>query len=409
VHRRLRLLAAALTVAAALLAACGGDDAGGASASSTSPPASVTAAPATLATTTRPATTPPTTTAPTAAAPTTIAAAPATSAVAPSPTDAPPAAGNPFTGDEVEVASELFANPFVMRRAAESGGFVAYDGAADAGGFTMRCTVVVRPGDAGWWEACREPDVSAAYVVIDGIDPWIVDVGPELGEVTLTPQPFDWAITSSGCREPVVSIATAAELAPAMTSGLWCVGTEALLTHSAVFLQPGPVDGGFVLLSNGDEGWNWLDRGTSLDCAAIDDGIDRCALFDVDGELFGGHPVPPAEAAAAQVDAIGVADEADAIRAIAGDATDVDTVVDRIVAALSPADAEVAPTVTQLVDAGWSEQALVVEVPAMDDSILATVHHVWITPPVDGRGVNVAGAYTWQRCARGVAGPDLCL
>jgi hypothetical protein len=29
--------------------------------------------------------------------------------------------------------------------------------------------------------------------------------------------------------------------------------------------------------------------------------------------------------------------------------------------------------------AGWGLDALVVEVPAIDDSIRATVHHVWLT------------------------------
>lgn len=394
---------AAIAVGFTLTAsACGsGDVAAPATTTEASAPSApaTTAPPATTAGTTAPATTSPTTS-PTTAPPTT---APATTA--------PPATGNPFVGDEVAVTSQFFSAPFVMRRAGTADDLIAYDGISDDGSFAYRCVAVFRAGEGSWREWCNEPGFAGSFVVVDGIDPWLVDVGTEIGDVTLTRQPFDWAVASSGCDQPIVSIATAAALGPATVAGILCVDTEALLTYSSVFLQPGPADGGLALLSNGAEGWNLVNSGTSLDCDGYADGIDRCAIFGVDGELFGSLPMPSAGLAATQVLAIRVTDATATLAAVVSGAgaTDVDAIVDAITASLDPDEPEATPVVTLRRGTGWGLDALVVEVPALDDSIRATVYHVWLDPGTDGEPARIVRAFTWLQCGRGIAGPDVCV
>lgn len=400
-------IAALAATVALTAAACGSSDDVATPATTAEAPATsapITTTDPTTGSTTTPATTSPTT-APTTAPPTS--AATTTAPV----TTAPPADGNPFVGDEVAVTSQFFTAPFVMRPAATTDDLVAYDGVSDDGSFAFRCVAVFRAGERSWREWCNEPGFAGSFVIVDGIDPWLVDVGAEIGDVTLTRQPFDWAIASSGCDQPIVSIATAAALGPSTVAGILCVDTEALLTYSAVFLQPGPADGGLALLSNGAEGWNLVNSGTSLDCDGYADGIDRCTIFGVDGELFGSLPMPSAGLAAAQALAIQVTDSTAAVTGLAANAgaTDVDAIVDAITVSLTPDEPEATPVVTLRRATGWGLDALLVEVPALDDSIRATVHHVWLDPGGDGQPAEIVRAFTWGQCARGLAGPDVCI
>ncbi len=400
---RTRQLAAVFVGVALAAAACGsGDDVAAPTTGGDTTLNPATTAPATTPTTPAPSS-PPT------SRPTSPPTVPPTSPQTVPPTSAPPAAGNPFVGDEVEVASEFFTAPFVMRRAGGTDDLVAFDGVSDDGSFAYRCVAVFRSGDASWREWCTEPGVAGSFVIVDGIDPWLVEVGAEPGDVTLTRQPFDWAVASSGCDQPIVSIATAAALGPASVAGLWCAGTEALLTYSSVFLQPGPADGGLALLSNGAEGWNLVNAGTSLDCGGYPDGIDRCALFGAEGELFGAVPMPSAAFSATHVDAVQVEDVTEALAPAASGAADVDAIVAAITTALTPEEPEATPVVTLRRSAGWGLDALLVEVPALDDSVRADVYHVWIDPGRDGQPARVVRAFQWSQCARGLGGPGLCL
>lgn len=394
--RRIALVACACGVAVA----CGDSDVTtDTTVPATAPPQS-TATPtvATLPATPAPtSTTPPPTSATTTVAPT----APVTSTAAP--------ADNPFTADSVEVSSPYFEQPFAMVRSAAAGDLVVYDGGSAQGALAVRCVVVARTGATTWSEWCAEQQQAGSFIVIDGIDPWQVDVGAELGDVTLTQQPFDWELPAAGCTEPVVSIAAAAELGPSTVGGLRCAGSEALLTYSATWLQTGRPDGGLGLLSFGAEGWNLLDTGTYLDCATVDDGIDRCALFGVDDELRSGPPIPPASVLPSQIDAVGVRDETVAVAAMAAGAADVGGIVDAIVAALTPSESEARPTVTVADDAGWGYAVLAMEIPLLDDSTASSNYVVWIRPGSDGGAAEVTHAFAWYRCARGVADGDLCV
>lgn len=386
-------------VCLAAIAAAGCGDGGG-SATTTAPATTSTTAPASIA----PPTTSPPTTAPATSAPTTAAPVP----TAPATTTAP-VAGFPFTGDTVEVVSTSFTQPFVMQAVASAEGVRAFDGTSTDGAYTARCVAIVRDGIDSWNEWCGEAGTTATFVVLDGIDPWLVEVQPEPGAVTMTRQPSDWALVSNGCSEPIVSIVAAADLGPSAAAGVWCAGTEALVDVASVLLQPGPADGGRALLSNGAEGWNLVDTGTSLDCAAAD-GTDRCALFGSTGELPGGLPIPRPALLGPQEDVVGLRDVTDDVRAMAGPATDVGDITDAIVASLTPDDAEVPPTITFTPDpSGRGVDALAVEVPLLDDSTRASVHVVWISQAAGAQPAAVVRAFEWTLCSRGVADATTCI
>jgi hypothetical protein len=304
-------------------------------------------------------------------------------------------------------------NPFLLERVGEGDDLVVYDGEAADGDFKLRCVAVGRDGESAWSEWCGLPEDTTTFVVVDGIDPWVAVVGPEHGDVTLAKQPSSWVITSSGCTDPLVTLIEAAAIAPAVATAVVCVADEAFLTFGAVFMQPGPIDGGGTLLARGDEGWNIENSGTSVPCEGSTDGVDRCTTFGVESEIYEAtSPIPSPDQLAPAEQFVGVRDVTSDVQASADQATDTDieAVTEQIVAELTQPDAEVAPTITRH-DGISSDRysLLVVDVPAMDDSIRSTTSAVWITTETPEVPSTIHRAYSWENCARGIADASTCV
>jgi hypothetical protein len=308
-------------------------------------------------------------------------------------------------------------HPFLLERVGEAEGLVIYDGEAADGDFVLRCVAVGHDGEASWSEWCGLPADTTTFVFVEGIDPWVAVVGAEHGQVTIAKQPSAWVITSSGCTDPLVTLIDAAAIPPAAATGVVCVGDEAFLTYGAVFMQPGPVDGGGALLAQGDEGWNSLNNGTSVPCDGYTDGIDRCTTFGAESELFeAASPIPSPDQLPAAEQFVAVRDVTADMQALAdqsidtdGD-TDIDRITEQIVDALTDPDAEVAPTVSRH-DGVSSDRytLLVIDVPAMDDSVRSTTSAVWITTGTADIPPTIHRAYAWENCARGVADAETCV
>jgi hypothetical protein len=308
--------------------------------------------------------------------------------------------------DVVEVASPFTSNPFEFRRAGTYGDLLVYDGETSEGSFQIRCVVVASASRGAWSESCLEPGVRASAVYVAGADPWIVEVGAESGDVVVTQQPSDWAITSSGCAEPIVTLLAAAAIEPAMATGLACAANEAFVTFASVLLQPGPVDGGGLLLINGDEGWNSEGGGTSFDCAPGADGIDRCALFEVESELSEAvTALPGPELLPPQADVVNVRTVTLDVAAMAAGAADLDAITNAVMASLTPPEPELAPTMVRHDHVGFGDASLlIVEVPLADDSVRSTTYSIWISSQP-----AIHRAYAWNNCGRGLASPGLCV
>ncbi|HZB40049.1 MAG TPA: hypothetical protein VE487_03740 [Ilumatobacter sp.] len=395
---------AMVTAAFAALAACSdGDDGDGPAASSS-------------LTTVVVADTQPTSSSTTAATPVTsgsvastaaVTSAPTTEESGPGTTAAPPIVA--LSGETLEIASPLMTNPFMLERVGVFGGLVVYDGESVDGDFVLRCVAVGHDGETTWSEWCALPGDSSSFVVVEGINPWVVDVGAEHLDVTMTQMPSEWAVTSSGCVDPLVIMIDAAEVLPAVATSIACAGDEAFITYSSVFMQAGPPDGGGLLLTSGDEGWNAETGGTSIPCAT--DGDDRCARFGVEEELFEAtSPIPSPDQLAAQQDYVAVREVTGDARAMATEATDLETITEAIVAALAPPDAEVEPAVVRHDGVDFDQYSLlVVDVPAADDSVGSTTWVVWITTETPEVPSNVHRAYAWENCTRGVADSQTCV
>jgi hypothetical protein len=400
-----RRVAPWLTVVAAsvTLAACSDDDAE----PTTTAAVATTVVPETQPTTAPATTTPVTTTEVTSTAtPTT---APTSETTEPSATAAP--SNVALSGDALEIPSTLMANPFMLERVGVFGGLVVYDGESVDGDFALRCIAVGHDGETTWSEWCALPGDSSSFVVVEGINPWVVDVGAEPLDVTMTQMPSEWAVTSSGCVDPLVILIDAAEIAPAVATSIACAGGEAFITYGSVFMQPGPPDGGGLLLTPGDEGWNTDGGGTSIPCGDFPDGVDRCAQFGVDDELFEAtSPIPSPDQLAAQQDYVAVREVTDEASEMAADATDLDAIVDAIVAGLTPAEAEADPAVARH-DAVYFNRysLLVVDVPQLDDSTASVTWAVWITTETPDVPSAVHRAYAWNNCALGVADSEHCV
>jgi hypothetical protein len=288
---------------------------------------------------------------------------------------------------------------------------VVYDGESVDGDFSLRCIAVGHDGVTTWSEWCALPGDVSSFVVVEGINPWVVDVGVEHLDVTMTQMPSEWAVTSSGCVDPLVTLIDAAEIAPAVATSISCAGGEAFMTYSSVFMQQGPPDGGGLLLTNGDEGWNTDGGGTSIPCADFPDGVDRCAQFGVEEEMFEAtSPIPSPDQLAAQQDYVAVREVTGDVRTMATDAPDVDAITDAIVAALTPPDPEVEPAVVRHDGVYFNQYSLlVVDVPAPDDSVGSTTWVVWITTETPEVPSSVHRAYAWDNCTRGVADSQTCV
>jgi hypothetical protein len=323
----------------------------------------------------------------------------------------------PLSGATLEVVSPVLTNPFVLERVGESGGLVVYDGVSVDGDFSLRCVAVGHDGATAWTEWCALPGDSGTFAVIDGDDPWVVDVGAEPGDVTFAQQPSTWAVTTSGCVEPLVTLVAAIDLVhPVAVTNVACADDLAVLTYSGVYMQPGSGDGGGVLVARGDEGWNTVSSGTSMGC----DGMAvECERFKVGTELFdAASPIPSPDLIAAQEQFINVRDATAEVTALAesagenesGEAADIDAITDAIVAGLTQSDAEVAPSMTRHDGVSFDRYSLlIVEVPAMDDSVTSTTWAAWITTATPELPATVHRAYAWDICGRGMADASTCV
>jgi hypothetical protein len=302
-------------------------------------------------------------------------------------------------------------NPFMLERVGVFGGLVVYDGESVDGDFALRCIAVGHEGDTFWSEWCALPGDSSSFVVVEGINPWVVDVGVEPLDVTMTQMPTDWAVTSSGCVDPIVTLIETADVDAAVATAIACAGGEAVLSFSGVYMQPGSGDGTTVLLAKGDEGWNRIDYGTSLACSGYDDGVDRCALFGVQEELFEAlSPVPSPAHLPAQQNYVDVREVTGDVQAMVADAADIDAMTEAIVTALTPIDTESAPAVTRNDGVYFNQYTLlVVDVPTSDDSVASITWAVWITTETPEVPSSIHRAYAWDNCARGLADSQTCV
>jgi hypothetical protein len=314
------------------------------------------------------------------------------------------------SGDTWRITSPLFPDdPFTLRRVAEVERLAAYDGMIRVTPTGIRCVAIVVDGDDAWHEWCGEPDRAVNFLTLDGIDPWIVEVGSAIGDIALTRQQPTWTLPMNGCTEPITTLISAALASPAVTTGVVCVPGEAFLSNSAVLLQPGPADGGGALVAGGDEGWDVLDYGTSIGCDVDFGGVDRCVLYGVVFDLFEAVlPIPPIEALTTATDIVEMSEQTVAVRSWVGSEADPATIETIIFDELNDPEAEVPATTRRAVGVGdmANLDLLLIEVPALDDSILSTTWAVWIDtdPPA-----TVAKAFAWQTCARGMAGPGICI
>jgi hypothetical protein len=399
VLRRVAPALAVLAATTAVLAACGDDDD-----DDTNPTSSAT--PTTVVADTLPPTAPVTTASPTSP-PTTVPSE--TTEPGPTSTAVPPLVT--LSGETLQVASTSMTNPFMLERVGVFGGLMVYDGESVDGDFALRCVAVGHEGESWWSEWCALPGDSSSFVVVEGINPWVVDVGVEHLDVTMTQMPSDWTVTSSGCVDPLVSLIEAADVDYAVATAIACAGDEAVMSFSGVYMQPGSGDGTIVLLTKGDEGWNRLDYGTSLSCSGYDDGVDRCAMFGVDEELFEAlSPIPSPAHLPAQQNYIAVREVTSEVTALAADAPDVEAITEAIVTGLTPTDTESAPVATRTDGVAFNQYSLlVVDVPTADDSIASTTYAVWITTEIPEVPSTVHRAYAWDNCTRGLADSEHCV
>jgi hypothetical protein len=72
---------------------------------------------------------------------------------------------------------------------------------------------------------------------------------------------------------------------------------------------------------------------------------------------------------------------------------------------VDPDDALEAPPTDDRVDIGGVTLVVIV-VPQLDDSVLSTTSATWISPT---GSEPIVLATSWLTCARGIAGPDLCV
>jgi hypothetical protein len=399
--RRVAPWLATVTAAVAGLAACGDDD----DTATTSTVAATTTVPLTTQPVAVPSTTPVSSSAPASTvAPT---SPPTTQATEVTSTTLPPSVA--LSGETLEVASALLANPFMLERVGAFGGLVVYDGESVDGDFSLRCIAVGHDGDTTWTEWCALPGDSSSFVVVDGIDPWVVDVGADHLDVTMTQMPSTWAVTSSGCVDPIVMLIGAAEVVrPLAVTGAACVADDALVTYSGVYMQPGSGDGGQVLLARGNEGWNMAASGTSITCPSVP---TVCERFDVDSELLEAiSPIPSPEHLSAQSNYVAVREVTSDVRGMAADAADLDAITDAIVAEVTSADSESDPVVARHDGVAFNQYSLlVITVPLPDDSFAATTYAVWITTETPEAPSAVHRAYAWDNCARGVADSQTCV
>ena len=107
-------------------------------------------------------------------------------------------------------------------------------------------------------------------------------------------------------------------------------------------------------------------------------------------------------------DLIGMTDRTADVRSWVAAETDSAAIENLIFAELNEPGAELPATERRAIGLGYAADLdlMLVEVPALDDSILSTTWAVWIKT---GQPATVVKAYAWQTCARGMADPDTCI
>jgi hypothetical protein len=309
-------------------------------------------------------------------------------------------------------AESPYFGTFTLDLATEENGLTLYDGIVGDGP-TLRCVVALAPGITTWNEWCGEPGAPTRFITTDGTNVWLVEIGADLGSVAAAVPPAEGTLTANGCTTPALGLVTAALPGPAVMTSVICVPGEAFVGNSAVFLQPGPADGGGILVQQaGDGTWTSNGGGTASPCdEAIPDGLDRCALYGLAAgeDLFQAVlPIPPLGGSSATSEIIGMRDATADVRAAAGAATTATDIGNAVAAAFGQDAEDPAPTVQTFGDFAFiGVELAVIEVPAFDDSILKTTYAVWIRVPAAGQ--PVAYAFAFETCARGLAGPDLCI
>jgi hypothetical protein len=309
------------------------------------------------------------------------------------------------TDDPFEGLSQLFGGQqldFVPVATVEA--LQASEAFVSGGQAPVRCIVIEREGARSWFR-CMFTDVPAGFVIVDGADPWWVDVGPVAGQVTLTKQPASWTLLSNGCVDPIAQIVAAAESTAGAFSGVACGGASALLTYQASSGDRQPFDSGGVLVVRGDEGWNDAGGGSSMACPFVADGADPCSDLGAGSDLLEAMlPIPPPAFLPPQEMAVNLLDLTVEADAMAFGAPDLDAAGSLIAASIED------PTLGAAVirhDFG-PLSVIVAEAPAQDDSIRSTTWAVWFDVPPDGSPPSVRHGFVWTNCGRGVSG-GLCV
>ena len=324
-------------------------------------------------------------------------------------TEPPEAAAIAWGGDVVSVRAPSMPEPFEMHLVPNQVGVTVYDGSSTNGSMTVRCVVVVHP-DQRWSEGCGEPGRPFTLTYVDDRGLWSLDVGIEPGDVTpIQREPVTWTAPANGCADPLVQLIDAAQLVPpTMATGLACVGTEALITSSALWLsQPLATDGVGTLLTKGAEGWVAQGGGTSIPCRGTD--VDRCQTWGVVDDLLEAvTPIPsPSALPTAAGDIVQVVNVTVEVQAMTAGAADVEAMIAAVVDSVSPPDAELPPAIYH--DVIPNPMLVTVDVPAADDSIRSTTWAFWVVRRDDGTPPSMPRAYAWENCARGLASPGLCV
>ncbi len=353
--------------------------------------AASTTAPSTAATTAP--TTPPTT------------AATSAPSTAPTPTTDPTRFSLPEPGAETWIVTSDFIPEMTLRLASTAADIRVFDGVADG----RRCVGVVGPGDAvTTW--CGAENAARSFLADRELGPVVIDLGAEVGNVTIQPQSAGWTLGSNGCSAPMATILTGVDPGALPITGIICRRNEAFIGIGSALFGPGIApDGGGILAIGGDGGWTVLDFGTSVDCAGQPAGAERCELYGVESDLFEALlPLPSVVVLGeSSVDIVAVTDKTAEVESWIGDTTDPEEVEAIIVGQLVDPVAEV-PAITRVdtdVQSG-RYRLVVVEIPQLDDSIATETWAIWIGSSDQTRGVT---AFSWATCARGVTDDGLCV
>lgn len=308
-----------------------------------------------------------------------------------------PEAGQPSWTVPLEVGS---LDRITLDIVSNTGAIAVYDGAEG----DIRCVAVVGPGPiyTGW---CDSFGSNARFVADRGVTPLLVEVGFAVGDVTVVEQESTWALPWNGCSAPVSVLLAPVQPGPRPVMGIACAGDEAYVGIGSVFfgdlISP---DGGGIVIGDGTEGWDTIGGfGTSIDCAGWPDGVDRCALFGIESEMFEALvPFPPDGSVTSAAGVVELTDRTAEARGWLTGVTDQATIEATLRDRLDDPEAEVPATIAWAVGPGTDLDLVVVTVPAFDDAIRSETWALWLA------NGSVVRATSWLDCDRGVSG-GLCV